>query len=448
MGRCEAKTKKGLQCKRPASNGSKFCSTHGSRPGDLSRDQVVRDVSEFVDLATDDLLTLAVMKAQYCDKSVPSNIKDRMAKLETTLTRILRGSKGPPAIPGLDNLLKHPTMRSAELTLMRRKFVGVFRELTGLLVEHCKIKSINVSLPDITIDVKFPSSVKGCGETPKDLLAWFRERRDAVWKDKQILCLAAQDGERVNLPVGHILHDGFVVVHNVDQGLWYGVARPRKKQSWARRLLELLKRKCKEAVKSVLKGLWSTIVNSTMSVVTMIAWQRLLVTIFVAVVTGNSWVLTFLPKSVIRLCFLVIRSVFGLAKRALGQPSQKITQTQTVAIWYAASIVSETCPFVPQRQLALPPGTRLPMIAPPPLSPLSVNMSPGPWNDMLGKALRGMGNVPAEWYIQLLLGGVASIAVQFLGGHAQIIDEFDLVGGLLRYIGPLDAIAETALSQH
>lgn len=435
MAPCKGTTRRGLPCKRPASKGSAFCFIHGPRPGDLPRTDVVRDVTEFVGMAADDLLTLAVIKAQYCDKQVSEDIRKRMKRLEFILKRILHGSKGPPPIPGLQNILRNPAMSGKGLILMRRKFVGVFRELTGLMVEHCKIKGANFTLPELRIDVKVSGTLKGCGDIPEGLLRWFRDVDDALWRDKQVLCLAGHNGRRVNLPEGHMLTENFVVVSNVDNGKWYGVAR-RKQDNWSQRLLELLKRKCKEALLEIAKTLWSIITSTALPIVAMMAWRRLLVIMCTAVLTKNTWLLQALPRTMVALSGKVLGAVFALARQAALRKHGAPTPSQAVALWFALNIATDVCPFIPHRQLALPPGRKLLQIAPPPPSHLPVPAGGGhppsfigPWRDM-------------DSYMQLLVGGAAVVLTAFV----RINFEAWLGPGVVEYFSSLGDVADTISS--
>ena len=426
--KCGFPTKRGHPCRRPAAPGAKHCFIHSPRPGDLPREDVVNEASHFMSTASDDLLTLAVMKAQYCDKQLPSKIKDRMQHLETVLNRILHGQPGPPKVPGLHALLQDASAGSQELTQMRRKFVSVFRELTQLIVEHCKVKGLAFKLPDLSVKltVKNEQGLGGCRDVPAALRQWFQDRDDFVWKDKQVLCLAGFHGRHVNLPEGHILPGGFVVVRNVGEGAFYGVAR-RGQDSWTQRLLELLKRKCKESLVTLVEMLWAVLRSATDAALAVLTWKRLLVVVCTSILTKNTWALAAIPQVLLKLCVRVLQAIGFLTKQAVGyiRKGKPLSSSQAVAVWFAANIQAEVCPFVPKAQGLLPPPClNCPRIGPPPPVPALPKISKPSWLAMIKGNLKTfaqeMLSKSAEEYVLMLVLGAAHI----------FASSFDVIGWL------------------
>jgi hypothetical protein len=398
-----------------------------------------------MDTATDDLLTLEVMRAQYCDKQLPRRVKDRMEHLNDALKRILRGQPGPPAVPGLDVLLRNPSTGSQELAQMRRKFVAVFRELTQLIVDHCKVKALNVKLPDLSVNLtlKDEAGLGGCRDVPAALRRWFQDRDDATWRDKQVLCLAGSHGQVVNLPEGHLLPGNFVVVHNMGEGAWYGVARQRR-DTWAQRLLELLKRKGRESLKVLVEMLWAVLQRATDAGLVRRAWTRLLVVVCMSILTKNTWALAAIPRGLLALCVRVLQAIGSLAKQAVAylRMGKPVTTSQAVAVWFAGTIQAEVCPFVPQEQGLLPPPCRnCPAIAPPPPVPALPRTAPpppaqpSPWLAGMTDLVQGALGWSAEEYVRMLVvGAVYAFSSVFdvagwmaLAGATESLDCFQAV---------------------
>jgi hypothetical protein len=366
---CRGTTKRGTPCRKKATDGKAYCWVHGqSKPSNGMLDDLVA----FVQIAASDLATLATMKKQYCLESLPRDIRDDMARRQAVLDRVLMGSASD-SIPGLMTLVTKvvdgtSTMTQDSLVQLRRKFTEQFRALTVLIVRHCRVHRTAFRLPDVKLSFSTTHECNG-KKIPDELRAWLENDADQ-WKDKQIMCAMSHQGERVTLPVGLVLVDGFEVVIAHDTKEVYGIARPKDGGegclTWACIIARLLRYGANVVgryISPILRVLW-VVIRGTTRVSTVLLknyWAMLLALVAVAIVWSSPQLLTFIPDGLRQTLWSVVTQSRDILTRRITAAS---IEERHVALWIAHQLGTH------KKQLLMigPPPTRL-MIAPPPPRP-------------------------------------------------------------------------------
>ena len=332
----------------------------------------MEDLINFTASATDDLLTLSKMKEQ-CTTSVAKDVGETMQKLELVLIRILKGGDKKVPSPGLIQLLENPSIPASGLVQMRRKFTTTFRELTSLIVEHCRLSPNRTTLQFKLPDLNFKLSKTTCKDTPGELTDWLNHNEDH-WQDKHILCLGDSVGRHVDLPEGFILKDGFQVVRNLQKGKFYGIARPRKQDgsgtgmdaaNFAERVASLVKHG-KHVLEAILRAVTALVIyllklaHQRANIPGLASrlqkyWLHLVVFVIVVVVHNQPHLLTLVPDALLkRVVYVMARAV------AIVRGTVVVSKEESAMAAHLLAGVSE------ELQLYLPAPPALKMLAGPP----------------------------------------------------------------------------------
>lgn len=144
--KCLSKTIKNLPCKNNPLSGSQFCRVHTSKTTVktstyTNRTQDVINILEFLPEASYNMTHLAQMRSQFCLKTIPSAIKQKMDHLEDRLQRIVHGHSvnGKKKIAGIKDMIDSVDKRKA-LESLKGKFQTTVAELKDIMMKNCKIK--------------------------------------------------------------------------------------------------------------------------------------------------------------------------------------------------------------------------------------------------------------------------------------------------------------------
>jgi hypothetical protein len=324
------------------------------------RSDVTLELLKFIDDALRDVATLSQLKQQYCRKHVHADVARRMDRLEDTIGRIVSGSTDMK-VPGMSALIDQYTHAKGQIPLesimhLRRKFTETFRELTNLMIEHCRIKGTTFRLPDLNIDITVPRRKGTCESVPKEMQQWY-DRDDDGWTDKQILCIGMHRGHKVDLPIGHILHDRFEVVIVSSDKTFYGVARKEEEQdcsSFACRILRMI-----YAGSAIVIGMIKTIINMLFSTITLVAqgiialtptiaswvvryWKMVIAAVVIAIITQT---LGLVPRSVVNLVLRMINEARDIVTGTVVKSSVFVHNIASMVLSTIAETVDSVKPF-------------------------------------------------------------------------------------------------------
>jgi hypothetical protein len=256
---CTAITKRGKQCKKRAKRGTPYCSIHKSYGGAIgisppppsapSNMDLEILALKFVEQASQDILTLARVKSQYCSNNLASPIKDVLKRHESTLTRIIAGDEARK-IPGIQGIVRDigATHKPPKISSLQTKFLSESRLFKEAILRHCPMSKSETWLADIKLEIKvdITGQYGNCKDIPRGMIEWVeRGNSDRVWKNKQLLCNACAEGAKIPFTQGQILWDDYEVVHvDAKKQAWVGIAQKKEKgmlNAFMQGLLDALK---------------------------------------------------------------------------------------------------------------------------------------------------------------------------------------------------------------
>ena len=208
---------------------------------------------KFLDDAKSDVMRLGLLKRQFCSDSLSAASKDRLSEAEKAMVDVLKA---------MEKLLETSALTDVEP--YQSQFHRHYKTLTTLIVLECAIINERVprkswfKLPDLKLTLKMVlGGDKGasgpCEKVPAAIKAWFDVKDDPVWKRKQVLCSAKDQGDLLVFTPGQLLWDDYeVVLVDAQAPRWIAVAQRRSdalasasesgpSSSFLHRLLECLK---------------------------------------------------------------------------------------------------------------------------------------------------------------------------------------------------------------
>lgn len=256
---CTAVTKRGSRCKNRAKPGAPYCSIHKSygggseisapAPSAVSNMDLEILALKFVEQASEDVLTLARVKSQYCSDNLALPIRAEMERRETSLTRIISGDD-TRKIPGIQGIIRDidSVHKTPKISSLQSKFLTEYKLFKDSILTHCPMSKSSEWLTEVKLQIKVDEkgTYGNCKFIPVELIQWVESgQSDPMWKNKQILCNACAEDTKIPFAQGQILWSDFEVVHiDADHQRWVGIARKRKRNmldDFMNRLLEALK---------------------------------------------------------------------------------------------------------------------------------------------------------------------------------------------------------------